>query len=759
MTAQHDFAALALQGWLASLREQLPLAAQGEALRRALLSAPGVRQAGYLAWQASSGIYAQQDGGPALPPGQGDPLQASDLALHQLLAEQPCLSLQQVRQLPCWLAGRLRRAALSQGWVLALSWQADGAGLLLVECAEELESAWLAWLQPLLKQLASLAGGQPASSPLLVNDPQPALLLDAGGRPLACNPALLRLLGERPFADYAQLLPVNHAALRRACLQQQRAIDAVEAQDGERSLVWCFIPEPAEGRVLARCREASEELRSAREAAQARRLYRLITENTTDLISRHTPDGRFLDASPASWTLLGYWPEQLRGSSVRRLLHRQDRRLLRLAAQALEQDGYHTMTMRLRHRQGHYLWFETASRAIRETYTGAVVEVVSVSRDITLRVQAEENRRRLAEVVEANTDLVLFIDAAGQLSYLNPAARRALGLAHGAALPALCELLAPAVLQQLHGSGRQLAERDGVWSSEGQLRAASGASLPVSLVLLAHRAAGGERYYSLIARDMTERELREAQQRRHQDELAHTARLVSLGELASGIAHEINQPLAAVVNYASASQRYLQSLGDNPQAAERVAQGLARITEQANHASEVIRRLRAFLRKGQRRMQALQPAELIHEAVLLCQWQAGNSQISIIEQAEGALGCVYADRVLLEQVLLNLLRNAIDANREHCAGQPSQIVISARVEQGSLCMRVEDQGPGVPAEALEHLFTPFYTSKAEGLGLGLSMSRSIIEGFGGSLEARPGVSAGLCLECRLPLVRQDHEQS
>ena len=314
------------------------------------------------------------------------------------------------------------------------------------------------------------------------------------------------------------------------------------------------------------------------------------------------------------------------------------------------------------------------------------------------------------------------------------------------------------MLQQLHGSGRQLAERDGVWSSEGQLRAASGASLPVSLVLLAHRAAGGERYYSLIARDMTERELREAQQRRHQDELAHTARLVSLGELASGIAHEINQPLAAVVNYASASQRYLQSLGDNPQAAERVAQGLARITEQANHASEVIRRLRAFLRKGQRRMQALQPAELIHEAVLLCQWQAGNSQISIIEQAEGALGCVYADRVLLEQVLLNLLRNAIDANREHCAGQPSQIVISARVEQGSLCMRVEDQGPGVPAEALEHLFTPFYTSKAEGLGLGLSMSRSIIEGFGGSLEARPGVSAGLCLECRLPLVRQDHEQ-
>ena len=694
-----------------------------------------------------------------MPPGQGDPLAASDQALFDQLQQQPQLNLEQLRALPCWLAGRLRRAAVHHGQALALELLPGQAGVLLLEVEAEAGLEWLPWVRELLVQLLTLAAGMARSAPLLGGDPQPAVLLDGEARPLDHNAALAALLGERRLAGLTAILPVNYRQLVAACLTQRRAIEQVEAQDGERILIWCFIPDAVDGRVLARCRDASREVQEAREAARAGRLYRLITENTTDLISRHTPDGRFLDASPASWTLLGYWPEQLRGSSVRRLLHRQDRRLLRLAAQALEQDGYHTMTMRLRHRQGHYLWFETASRAIRETYTGAVVEVVSVSRDITLRVQAEENRRRLAEVVEANTDLVLFIDAAGQLSYLNPAARRALGLAPGAALPALCELLAPAVLQQLHGSGRQLAERDGVWSSEGQLRAASGASLPVSLVLLAHRAAGGERYYSLIARDMTERELREAQQRRHQDELAHTARLVSLGELASGIAHEINQPLAAVVNYASASQRYLQSLGDNPQAAERVAQGLARITEQANHASEVIRRLRAFLRKGQRRMQALQPAELIHEAVLLCQWQAGNSQISIIEQAEGALGCVYADRVLLEQVLLNLLRNAIDANREHCAGQPSQIVISARVEQGSLCMRVEDQGPGVPAEALEHLFTPFYTSKAEGLGLGLSMSRSIIEGFGGSLEARPGVSAGLCLECRLPLVRQDHEQS
>src|SRR5690606_31070415 len=272
------------------------------------------------------------------------------------------------------------------------------------------------------------------------------------------------------------------------------------------------------------------------------------------LISRHTLDGRFLDASPASWTLLGYWPEELRGSLARELFHAQDlAQLMARARDALEQDGYHTMTFRIRHRDGRYLWFETACRAIRETYTGAVVEVVSVSRDVTARVQAEENRRRLAEVVEVNTDLVLFIQAEGSIAYLNPAARLALQIEEGT-VPELSALLDAADLDRLRNEGRATAEREGVWSGEVRLQPQGGkTSLPVSLVLLAHNLAGGERYYSLVARDMTERELREAQLRRHQDELAHTARLVTLGELASGIAHEINQPLAAVVNYASAS--------------------------------------------------------------------------------------------------------------------------------------------------------------------------------------------------------------
>ena len=748
-----DEQALHLQALLHLLRERRAPGECAAALRRVLSGWPQVRHVWYLDWQAPSRTYVLAGGGAQLPPGQGDPLQASDQLLYDRLQDDPLVSLGALRQIPCWLAGRLRRAGVDHGLAFALALLPERPGVLLLELHAAATAGELDGPLALLQALLPLAGGMPGGTPLLAGDPQPALLVSAQARALQGNPALHALLGGAPLAGLAPFLPINHAQLVRASLAQRRAIENVEAQVGERILLWSYIPEPSEQRVLLRCRDASAELLAGREAARARRLYRLITENSTDLISRHTPNGRFLDASPASGTLLGYWPEELRGTRVHGLFHRQDLALLvQRARAALEQDGYHTMTFRVRHRDGHYLWFETACRAIRETYTGTVIEVVSVSRDITARVQAEENRRRLAEVVEVNTDLVLFIDAAGHITYLNPAARQALQIDETGPLPELAALLGAADLARLRGEARQAAERDGVWSGEARLQPCAGKpSLPVSLVLLVHNAAGDARYYSLVARDMTERELREAQQRRHQDELAHTARLVTLGELASGIAHEINQPLAAVVNYAGASQRYLQTLGSHPQAAERIAQGLERITEHANHAAQVIKRLRAFLRKGQRRMQALDVAQAAREAVRLCAWEAAHSQVEIDERLAEHLPPVYADPVLIEQVLLNLLRNAIDANREAHPGGVSRIALSAELENGALCIRVDDQGPGADAERLAQMFTPFFTSKPEGLGLGLSMSRSIVEGFGGALEAQPGETAGLRLECRLPL--------
>tara|TARA_B100000965_G_scaffold388222_1_gene392531 strand:- start:163 stop:1599 length:1437 start_codon:yes stop_codon:yes gene_type:complete len=471
----------------------------------------------------------------------------------------------------------------------------------------------------------------PTLHELLQSDPLPMMLVNAAGEPMFRNTALLQLQADN--AELSAWLPHNHAELVMAAARQQRAIEDVHTRCGNRHLLWSYIPLAQTAQVWVRGRDATRWLQHQQEATVARRLYHLIIENTTDLISRHRPDGRFIDASPASWNMLGVWPEQLRGERLDSLFHPQEREaLITRFRSALEQDGYLTYSYRIRHASGEYRWFETASRAIRETYTGEVVEVISVSRDITERLQSEEHNRRL------------------------------------------------------------------------------------------------------------------------QDELAHAARLATLGELASGIAHELNQPLAAILNYAGASQRYLSQLGSDEPEAERVEHGLARISEQAEHAAAVIRRLRGFLRKGSRRLQQVDAAVLAHEAVGLCAWEASQHQVQIVEKAAPGLPLLRVDPILLQQVLLNLLRNAIDANREQHPQHGSQVQLNIEGREGQVCIEVIDQGAGVSAEAREQLFVPFYTSKVDGLGLGLSMSQGIVEGFGGSLDALPADTGGLCLRCLLPAV-------
>ncbi len=737
------------------LSENQPLTECAQALQAVLRSDPHVRSVWYFNWQSSADIYSPEGDVRGWPPGPGDLLTASDQCLFTALQEHSQLSIAQASAMDCWLSKRMRRAGITHGVMVNLPLRRQQEGLVVIELQADVALFALDSLLLVLCAWLRCAENEVVPAELLSTDPHPALWVSHQAGLIEANKAAIDMFGAQ-IAENAQLaLPHNHQQLVHSCLNQQRVIEDVTARFAEQVLLWNYIPCPQQQRVLVRGREVTQQAKQLHDAAQASRLYRLITENTTDLISRHTPDGRFISASPASWSLLGYWPEQLRGMRSQALLHEHDVvRVEQRAKNALAEDGYHTMTVRVRHHDGHYLWFETASRAIRETYTGAIVEIISVSRDITERVQAEENRRRLAEVVEVNTDLVLFVDANGLIRWMNPSARRYLQVSESQTTLQLADLVGAKTLSELTKHGWQAADEQGVWSCETRFQPYGEiASFPVSLVLLAHKVAGGDRYYSLVARNMTERELREAQHRKHQEELAHTARLITLGELTSGIAHEMNQPLAAVINYASASLRYLQAADMQSPPLQRVAQGLERITEHAHHAAEVIKRLRAFLRKEPRRVQALNIAEVLQETVQLCAWEASNARIDVEQQLLSELPPLYADRVLLEQVLLNVLRNAIEANRERYQepAESSRILITAEQYAEHVYIKVHDQGAGVTVAQLEQLFTPFYTSKADGLGLGLSMSRSIIEGFGGSLEAENGQLGGLCLICRLPV--------
>lgn len=234
--------------------------------------------------------------------------------------------------------------------------------------------------------------------------------------------------------------------------------------------------------------------------------------------------------------------------------------------------------------------------------------------------------------------------------------------------------------------------------------------------------------------------------RRHRDEMEHGARLALLGEMASSLGHEINQPLAAIANYASGCQRRLAA-GTDP---EGVVEGIGLIAAQAERAAGIVRRMRAFVRKRVPEPHPLDLNEPVREALGLFQATAARRGVTVTATLAEGLGPVRADRIQMEQVVLNLLQNAADA----MAGRDYRhIVVTTAGDGDRVRVGVADSGPGLSPEALAHLFEPFFTTKPEGLGLGLSLSRSFVEAHGGRLWAESGPD-GARFQFTLPLIRE-----
>lgn len=226
-----------------------------------------------------------------------------------------------------------------------------------------------------------------------------------------------------------------------------------------------------------------------------------------------------------------------------------------------------------------------------------------------------------------------------------------------------------------------------------------------------------------------ERRAMEAKLRAHEGELAHMARVNLSGEMASGLAHEINQPLSAVVAYARACRLLLQSENWDK---SRIVEGIDKAVAQAERAGAIVRKLRAFLTRGENRPRPQALAPLASEALELIGGDIARNRIIVKTQWPRDLPLVLADRIQIEQVLLNLLRNAVEA----ISSSPSakrEIRLAACVAGELVEISVEDDGPGIAPDMHERLFMPFATSKSSGMGLGLSISRSIIEAHGGRL--------------------------
>jgi two-component system sensor histidine kinase TtrS len=251
----------------------------------------------------------------------------------------------------------------------------------------------------------------------------------------------------------------------------------------------------------------------------------------------------------------------------------------------------------------------------------------------------------------------------------------------------------------------------------------------------------------VVFRDITERKKAAEEARQHQIELAHVARLSTMGEMASGIAHELNQPLSAISNYTRGSIRMLQS-GTN-ESREKLVEVMERVAAQAERAGEIIRQLRRFIRKEEPERKWVDINRLIRELVAFLQPELRKGKVSLDLQLDESLPLLWAHDIQLEQVLLNLTRNAIEAMHDVPQHRRRLLIRTAMYNEGNIEVVVEDGGHGIPEILRENIFEPFITTKDQGMGLGLSISRGIIEAHGGKLLLdemnRPGTRLRIIL--------------
>jgi signal transduction histidine kinase len=238
----------------------------------------------------------------------------------------------------------------------------------------------------------------------------------------------------------------------------------------------------------------------------------------------------------------------------------------------------------------------------------------------------------------------------------------------------------------------------------------------------------------------------EALRKAHAD-LAHVTRVMTMGELAASIAHEVSQPLSGVVLNGNACMRWLAGDSPNLDEAREAAQ---RIIRDGQRASKVIARIRALSRKTETAMEPLDLNDAIEEVVVLAQGQLRQHRVAIRTKLAVDLPPVLGDRVQLQQVVLNLVMNAIEAMRSVEERPRELAIMTQQAQDGEVCVAVQDTGIGLDAESTEKIFDAFYTTKREGMGMGLSISRSIVINHGGRLWAIPNDGPGTTFQFIVP---------
>jgi two-component system, LuxR family, sensor kinase FixL len=362
---------------------------------------------------------------------------------------------------------------------------------------------------------------------------------------------------------------------------------------------------------------------------------------------------------------------------------------------------------------------------------------------VTQDLRARE--AHLRSILDTVPDAMVVIDEQGRIQSFSSAAERLFGFSGAAVLGRNIKMLMPSPYREAHDGymARYLATGERRIIGIGRVvvgERRDGSTFPMELAVGEMRS-GEQRFFTGFIRDLTERQQTETRLQELQSELVHISRLTAMGEMASALAHELNQPLSAIANYLKGSQRLIEGRTD-PQSV-RLTDALGKAAEQALRAGQIIRRLRDLVAHSETENHIENPTKLVEEASALALVGARQLGVRVRFQLDPAADSVLADKVQIQQVLHNLMRNAVEAMGEAPGPERELLVATAPRPGGLVEVSVADTGPGISPEIAAQLFQPFITTKREGMGVGLSISRTIVEAHGGKLwaEANPGGGA------------------
>jgi len=591
------------------------------------------------------------------------------------------------------------------------------------------------------------------------------------GRLLAANPSLVRMLGYSCFEDIAEL-NVEHEGFQpgysrqdfKERIESHGRVMGLESVWRKRDGATLMVRENAravrdeQGRTLyyeGTVEDITEWKRAERALQESERRYRELYEGSRDGTASVDLEGRVLDCNAVFLNMMGYSLDDIRGLTYNDFTparwHAFERDIIQ--SQVLTRGYSDVYEKEFVRKDGTIFPVELRTYLDRDG-EGRPVGMWALVRDITERKKAEAalraSERNYREIFNAANEGIFVHDPlTGAILDVNETTVRMLGYSREEILRrTVGELSAdePAYTQQKALQRVARAAGESIQLFEWLLRRKDGTRLWVE-VNLKSAVIGGKRRVLAVVRDIADRKRAEAEVQRHLSELTRAWHANTLGEMASGLAHELNQPLCAILNYSSGCLRMTRR---ERFSVEVVRSSIEQISGQAERAANIIKHIRSLMAKRDPHRATLDLNALVVDVMDMLRSEAAKRGAVMISRFARDLPVLEGNAVELEQVVINLLRNALEAMNDPDVTQRKLTVATSRRPDGTVQVAVSDTGRGFSAQRAEKMFDSFFTTKEEGLGIGLSLSRRIIESHGGRLRAESDGVSGATFIFTLP---------